>query len=157
MVRTWQNNGDNASAAMSIASARERALEIVEGISRPGGLDGVVVSRFFSGAGLRRDGVLFGFVHRGSLYLRVDDASRPDFEARGAKPFSPPGRSRMVSTKYYEAPDAILDDPDELGRWAARAHRAAVAADAFKRSKSAKSAKSAMGAKRVKRVKSPKR
>ena len=52
---------------MGLALARELALEIAERIDT---LPRVTVSRFFSGAGLVADGVQFGFVMRGSLYLR---------------------------------------------------------------------------------------
>jgi DNA transformation protein and related proteins len=111
---------------MNQHSARERALEIAERIE---GLGPVSVVRFFSGAGLLAQGVQFGFVIRGSLYLRVDDASRTTYQAMGAAPFSYPGRSKTVTVaSYYEAPGEVVDDSDELGRWAADALRAALAA-----------------------------
>jgi len=107
-------------------SARERALEIAERIET---LGPVGVSRFFSGAGLIAQGVHFGFVIRGSLYLRVDDETRPTYEALGAAPFSYPGRSKTVTVaSYYEVPGDVVEDSDELGRWATAALRAAQAA-----------------------------
>jgi DNA transformation protein len=111
---------------MSPTSARDRALEIAERIDA---LGAVTVSRFFAGAALIADGVQFGFVMKGSLYLRVDDRSRTAFEALGAAPFAYAGRSKAVTVaSYYEAPSEVVDDPDQLGRWAAEAHRAALAA-----------------------------
>ncbi len=111
---------------MSSLLAREQALEIAERIE---GLGPVTVKRFFSGAGLIAQGVLFGFVIRGSLYLRVDDVSRPAYQALGASPFSYPGRSKIVTVaSYYEAPGDILEDFEDLNRWAAKALRAAFAA-----------------------------
>jgi TfoX/Sxy family transcriptional regulator of competence genes len=66
---------------------------------------------------------------KGSLYLRVDDRGRFHFEALGAVPFTYAGRSQaVIVTSYYEAPDEIVDDPDELRRWASEAHRAAASA-----------------------------
>jgi DNA transformation protein and related proteins len=121
---------------MNQHSARERALEIAERIET---LGPVSVVRFFSGSGLLAQGVQFGFVIRGSLYLRVDDASRAAYDALGAAPFSYPGRSKTVTVaSYYEAPGEVVDDPDELGRWAAEALRAALAA---KRGKAARNNK----------------
>jgi DNA transformation protein and related proteins len=70
---------------MSPISARDQALDIAERINTPGR---VTVSRFFAGAALVADGVQFGFVMKGSLYLRVDDKSRVAFEALGAAPFT---------------------------------------------------------------------
>lgn len=109
---------------MSLASARERALEMAERMSAMGM---ITVTRFFGGAGLLMDGTQFAFVMKGALYLRVDDASRPSFEALNARPFTYPVRARTVSVaSYYELPDEIADDPDELMAWARQAHRAAV-------------------------------
>jgi TfoX/Sxy family transcriptional regulator of competence genes len=123
---------------MSPLSARERALEIAD---RLDALGPVTVSRFFAGASLIADGVQFGFVMKGSLYLRVDDRSRTAFEALGAAPFAYAGRSKAVTVaSYYEAPSEIVDDPDRLSRWAAEAHRAAVTARGRRRAGSQKDA-----------------
>jgi TfoX/Sxy family transcriptional regulator of competence genes len=111
---------------MNLASARDRALEFAERLHAMGPIE---VTRFFGGAGLIRDGVQFAFVMKGTLYLRVDDLSRPVFEALGAAPFTYAGRAQTVKVaSYYEVPDEIADDPDELGRWASEAHRAAMTA-----------------------------
>jgi len=111
---------------MKAATARDLALDIAGRIE---GLGPVGVKRFFAGTALVADGVQFGFVMKGTFYLRVDDASRPNFEALGAQPFSYAGDSKVVTVaSYYEAPDDVLENPDELRSWAARAHRAAVAA-----------------------------
>jgi DNA transformation protein len=111
---------------MKAATARDLALDIA---GRIDGLGPVGVRRFFAGAALLADGVQFGFVMKGTLYLRVDDASRPDFEALGARPFCYAGGSKIVTVaSYYEAPDDVLEDAEELRGWAARAHRAALVA-----------------------------
>ena len=109
-----------------MSPARELALELAERIE---GLGPVSVTRFFSGAALIAAGVQFGFVIRGSLYLRVDDKTRAEYEAAGAAPFSYAGRSKQVTVaSYYEAPSEILEDSERLAAWAADAHRAALAA-----------------------------
>ena len=127
---------------MSLTVARGLALEIAERIDT---LPRVTVSRFFSGAGLVADGVRFGFVIEGSLYLRVDDKNRAAFEALAAKPFAYRGRSKTVTVaSYYAAPSEVVDDPDVLGRWAAKAHRAALAV--HRREKSGKPARKSRSA-----------
>jgi TfoX/Sxy family transcriptional regulator of competence genes len=109
-----------------MSAAREFAIEIAERIN---GLGPVTVRRFFSGAGLVADGVQFAFVIGGSLYLKVDDEFRPDFEALGAKPFVYEGKRKPVTiSSYYETPEDVIYDQDELRRWAVRSHRAASAA-----------------------------
>lgn len=109
---------------MSVAQAMARARELADQMDT---MPSVTVSRYFAGAALRAGRVQFGFVMKGVLYLRVDDASRPAFEAAGAAPFTYAGAGKDVTVAtYYEAPSEVLEDPQALSRWAARALRAAV-------------------------------
>lgn len=104
----------------------ERAAEIAA-MLEPAGR--VTIVRMFGGAALRLDGVQFGLVIGGTLYLRVDDASRPAFEAAGSRPFSYTARDRTVTVaSYYEAPETLFDDEDELALWTRRACAAYAAA-----------------------------
>ena len=108
---------------MSPRSARDRALDLAGQLAAIGPIE---VGRFFGGAGLACEGIQFAFVMKGTLYLRVDDHTRPAFEALDAAPFAYAGRSGTVTVaSYYALPDEIADDPDDLLRWAERAHRAA--------------------------------
>ncbi|RKU04815.1 competence protein TfoX [Burkholderia sp. Nafp2/4-1b] len=94
----------------------------------------VEVTRFFSGAAMRLDGVMFGFLARGSLFLRVDDVNRPAFVAAGMGPFSYTGRTRTVALEgYYETPADVLEDAGALFDWCRGAYRAALLAGAPKR------------------------
>lgn len=104
----------------------ERAAEMAAMLAPAGR---VTIVRMFGGAALRLDGVQFGLVISGTLYLRVDDASRPAFAAAGSRPFSYTARGRTVSVaSYYEAPEALFDDEDELALWVRRACAAYTAA-----------------------------
>jgi len=90
------------------------------------GLGPVHVTRFFGGAGLKLHGVQFGFVMKAVLYLRVSDATRGRYVAKGSAPFSYTGRSGpVVVESYYAAPPDILEDPTELRDWAGEACAAA--------------------------------
>lgn len=109
-----------------MSAAREFAFEIAERIT---GLGPVSVRRFFSGAALVADDVQFAFVIDGSLYLKIDDEFRAAFEALGAKSFVYQGKRNPVTiSSYYETPEDVIYDDDELRRWALRSHRAAAAA-----------------------------
>ena len=111
---------------MSMAASRERALELADRLHAMGA---VAVTRFFGGAALRKDGVLFAFVIESTLYMRVDDAGRARFAALGASPFVYAGRTQSVKVSgYYEVPDDIADDMDEFTLWAEAAYRIALAA-----------------------------
>jgi DNA transformation protein and related proteins len=74
--------------------------------------------RMFSGVGLFHGGVMFGLLVRDTFYLRVSDTTRAQFEAAGSAPFSYNRAGRMVSlAAYYELPEGLLDQPEELLQW----------------------------------------
>jgi DNA transformation protein len=83
----------------------------------------IVPKRMFGGVGLYHDGSFFGLIAADSLYFKVDDENRRDYEAAGAKPFQPYGEESS-SMGYYEVPVDVLEDTDQLKVWA----RGAVAA-----------------------------
>jgi DNA transformation protein and related proteins len=85
---------------------------------------GEVTSRpMFGGHGFYWRGVIFAISYRERLYLKVNDQSRPAFEALGMGPFRPNDRQTLKS--YYEVPQIVLDDTEELLAWAGEAIRAA--------------------------------
>jgi DNA transformation protein len=85
----------------------------------------VTIRRMFGGAGIYCDGLMFGLVFDGAIYLKVDETSIPDFEREGSRPFvySRKSTGRVVehSLPYWLLPERLYDDPDELAIWAARA------------------------------------
>src|SRR6202047_2061991 len=85
----------------------------------------VTLRRMFSGFGISADGTNFALALRGGLYLRADEQSIPRFETEGAKPFQYQTRTRTVTVgSYWQLPERLYDDPQELTEWA----RAALAA-----------------------------
>jgi DNA transformation protein and related proteins len=107
----------------------------------------VTVRRMFGGAGLFSEGLMFGLVFDGAIFLRVDDASIPDFEREGSAPFvytraKSAGRVGRHSLSYWRLPERLYDDPEELVSWARRA--LAIA----ERRKTAPRRRASMGAKR---------
>ena len=91
-------------------------------IDRLSGLGDITSRAMFGGHGLYWRGVIFAIAHRERLYLKVDEQSRPAFEARGMGPFRPNERQTLKS--YYEVPPEVLDDPEALLSWAGEAIRA---------------------------------
>jgi len=86
----------------------------------------VQVRRMFGGAGLYADGLMFGLVLDGVIYLKADAESAPDFEREGCPPFQYGTKAgRRVSMSYWRMPDRLYDDTDELARWARGALAAA--------------------------------
>jgi DNA transformation protein and related proteins len=92
----------------------------------------IQTKRMFSGYGLYSEGVCFCMVLRGGeFYFKVDETSAPRFEAAGCKPFSySQRRSGKVVTvmSFWQMPERLYDDPEELVDWTrqavAVAHRA---------------------------------
>ena len=73
--------------------------------------------RMFGGAGLYRDGKMFGLIANDVVYLKVDDTNRDKFISRGSSPLKPfPNRSTSLS--FFEVPDDIVESPEELIEWA---------------------------------------
>jgi len=79
----------------------------------------ISVRKMFGGAGLYRNGMMFGLIADDVAYLKVDDSNRSLYEEAGSGPFQPyPDKPTTMS--YYEIPPDILEDPVSLGQWADR-------------------------------------
>jgi DNA transformation protein len=68
----------------------------------------------FGGVGLYGKGVFFALIAKDTLYFKVDDSNRPDYEAKGIGPFKPFGERSYVM-QYYEVPVDILEDKEVWG------------------------------------------
>jgi DNA transformation protein len=108
----------------------------------------------FSGFGISADGTNFALALRGGLYLRADGETIPRFEAEGSKPFSYQTRAKTVTVNsYWQLPERLYDDPEELTSWARAALAAAERAALSKRRKPKKPAgKVAAGKKTAKKA-----
>jgi DNA transformation protein len=114
----------------------------------------VTIRRMFSGFGISADGTNFGLALRGGLYLRADDQTIPRFEAEGSKPFQYQTRVKTVTVgSYWQLPERLYDDPEELTVWARAALAAAQRAALGKRPKKRKTAKKAVRKKSAKKKK----
>jgi DNA transformation protein len=69
----------------------------------------------FGAVGIYSGDVFFAVIDSDRLYFRVDDRTRPTYEAAGMGP-APLGDGRVVKG-YYEVPVAALEAPDELRGW----------------------------------------
>jgi len=79
----------------------------------------VSVRRMFGGAGLYCEGTMFGLIADDVAYLKADDSNRDGFLRAGSSAFQPyPDKKATMS--YYEIPADVLENRDELARWAQR-------------------------------------
>lgn len=102
-------------------------------VEQLGGLGGVTVKRMFGGAGLYHHGVFFAVIDDDQLFFKVDDLTRPRYEAAGSGPFTPMPDREAPMRGYYEVPAAVLDDRDEIVAWAREALEVAGRAKPKKR------------------------
>src|ERR1700746_1756455 len=87
----------------------------------------VTIRRMFSGFCISADGINFALALRAGLYFRVDEATIPQFQAEGSKPFQYQQRrtGKVVTVNsYWELPARLFDDSEALAGWA----KAAMAA-----------------------------
>jgi DNA transformation protein len=99
----------------------------------------VQVRRMFGGAGIFADGIMFGLVSNGVIYLKADESNRPAYEAENLEPFSYTARNETRAlTSYRRMPERLYDDPDELAVWAGAAHGAALRSGTKSKGKSAR-------------------
>lgn len=96
------------------------------------------VKRMFGGAGLYCDDLFFALMDDGAIYFKVDDQTRADFEGRGLSAFTFEMKDGSTATmSYYNAPEEIFDDEDELRHWTTLALDAARRAAKFRKKKPA--------------------
>ena len=101
----------------------------------------VTIRRMFSGFGISADGTNFALALRGGLYLRADEQTIPRFEAEGSKPFQYQTRAKTVTVNsYWQLPERLYDDPEDLTVWARASLAAAQRAALRKRPKAQKAA-----------------
>ena len=96
-------------------------LELLTGLGR------VQSRRMFGGAGLFRDGVMFGLLLNDVVYFRVDDALAADLKKQGSAPWVYTRNGKPREMGYWRMPETAADDPDEAVAIARRAFAAAVA------------------------------
>jgi DNA transformation protein len=116
----------------------EYVLEQLQDIER------LTSRRMFSGVGLYSGGLFFGLLYHERLYFKTDDTTRPGYEARGSEGFCPRPNTARLKMTYYTVPADVLEDSEELVKWARQATAAALAC------KSAKVAKKPVKKRRAK-------
>jgi DNA transformation protein len=87
-------------------------------------LGAVRARAMFGGHGIYVDEVFCAIVAGDTLYFKVDDHNRADYEALGYAPFKPFDDKPMVMS-YYEVPAEVMDRRNALVEWARKALEAA--------------------------------
>ncbi|MAN63810.1 MAG: hypothetical protein CMI60_17895 [Parvibaculum sp.] len=95
-------------------------------------LGGIRIRNMFGGAGVYYRDLMFGLIASETLHFKADDINKGAFEDEGMTPFlyeAPPKdgkEGRKISMSYWEIPDRLYDEPEELIDWAKAAIEAAT-------------------------------
>ena len=85
-------------------------------------LGSVTARAMFGGFGIYKDGIILGIIVDSRLYFKVDDTNRADYEAAGMKPFVYTAmKEKRVSMGYWEVPEEVMEEREEILIWARRA------------------------------------
>lgn len=77
------------------------------------------LKRMFSGHGVYSGEFCIALAINPGLCFRVDDANRAAFEAAGAAPFTYDKKGGAVVVQaWWKMPETLLDEPDEIARFA---------------------------------------
>jgi DNA transformation protein len=82
-------------------------------------LKDVICRSMFGGHGLYLGSDFFGIVYDGRLYFKTDETTREKYRERGMGPFAP--SEKQVLKSYYEVPEEIVEDDEQLASWAREA------------------------------------
>jgi DNA transformation protein len=85
----------------------------------------VTSRRMFGGAGFYAGEAFFAIADDDTLYFKVDEQTRPEYQREGMQPFQPMGPDKPMNG-YYELPARVLEDADELQQWMLRAIEVAL-------------------------------
>ena len=98
---------------------RSETLEyFLECLSRVGSVSSRAM---FGGYGIYLHGLIFAIVVDDVLYFKVGDNNRADYEAMGCGPFQYDSKGKVMTMSYYELPESVLSDPQELALWVKKA------------------------------------
>ena len=81
------------------------------------GVRSIVTKRMFGGVGIYSGETFFAVIDNDTLFFKVDEVLSAKYRRLGMPPFMPiPGKAPMAG--YYQVPPDVLEDADELARWA---------------------------------------
>lgn len=89
----------------------------------------------FGGYGIFLEGLMFGLIADGILYLKADKKTENEFIAKGLEKFAYYKQGKEVKLSYFQAPEEVLDDAEEMAYWASNAYNTALRAVSKKRTK----------------------
>ena len=81
----------------------------------------VYARSMFGGHGIYMQGLMFGLVADGVLYLKADEETGNEFLDKGLDAFTYNKKGKEYRMSYYQAPEEALEDSEEMNYWANKA------------------------------------
>lgn len=127
-MRVWEADSQTSEMNLnktlrSMALNQEFLEYVLDQLSEFGKVE---VKKMFGGAGLFHEGLMFGKIGGSTFRLKVDQHNQQDYEERGMKPYY--SEKKKKGMPYWEVPVEVLEDKDELTKWALKSYEAAVRA-----------------------------
>lgn len=89
----------------------------------------------FGGHGIFLEGLMFGLIADSVLYLKADKETENEFKAKGLEAFTYDKNGKEFKMSYYQAPEEVLENSEEMCSWANKAYGAALKAASKNRKK----------------------
>ena len=112
-----------AFAGYNAALWKARSMSVSDGyrtyiIEQLAALPALSTRRMFGGIGIYSDALFFALIDDDVLFFKVDDSNRDDYLSRGMKAFMP--FPDQPSLGYFQVPPDVIEEAEELTRWARR-------------------------------------
>lgn len=83
----------------------------------------ITARAMFGGYGIYKDKIIFAIIADDTLYFKVDDSNRPDYENKHSEPFSYEAKDKKnIVMSYWTVPLDVFEDNELLYRWADTAY-----------------------------------
>ena len=98
-------------------------------------LGAVYAQRMFGGTGIFMDGLMIALVGDATLYLKSDAETDESFVAAGMEKFSYKKKDKTMQMSFYQAPEVVFDEQEQMIYWGEKAISAATRTAAKSRKK----------------------
>ena len=98
-------------------------------------VDGVTARGMFGGFGLYKGGVMFALLADDVVFYKVGPSNIADYEEAGSEPFTYSGKNKPIQMSYWQLPENVMEDQDDLKEWTLKAYDAALKAKKPKKPK----------------------
>ena len=84
------------------------------------------IRKMFGGYGIYANGLMMALIAYDKLYFKANAAAKNYFEQCGSQPFVYEAHGKRATMSYWQAPEDLADDHQELKKWFDLAYAAAV-------------------------------